>query len=71
MTDGTDRLVPAPSTSPEFPQVNCIRCGKPATNHYEGGDEFLDLCDDCLSDLGDWLRSVDTDTDRSKGGDQR
>jgi len=61
---GTDRLVPDPLTSPEFPRVNCTRCGKPATNHYEGAAEFLDLCDECLSDFGDWLRSVETEADR-------
>ena len=58
VTDETSRLVPAPSTSPEHPQVNCTRCGRPATNHYEGADEYLDLCEDCLSGLGDWLQSV-------------
>ena len=56
--DEISRLVPTPSTSPEHPRVNCTRCGRPATNHYEGADEYLDLCEDCLSGLGDWLQSV-------------
>ena len=56
--DETDRLPPAPHTWPESAGVNCTRCGKAATNHYEGADEYLNLCDDCLSGLGDWLRSV-------------
>jgi hypothetical protein len=58
VTDETSRLVPAPFNWPESAGVNCTRCGRPATNHYEGADEYLDLCDDCLSGLGDWLRSV-------------
>jgi len=61
-----DRLIPDPSTSDEFPRVNCLRCGEPATNHYEGGSEFVDLCDDCLSEFGDWLRSVDMGNDRGE-----
>jgi len=60
---GTERLLPNPSTSDNSVRVNCTRCGKPATNHYEGV-EYIDLCDDCLSDFEDWLCSADTGGER-------
>lgn len=42
--------------------LTCLRCGHLATRSYSGNEDrggYIELCEGCHDDLGDWLNGQD------------